>query len=289
MTTKVPNFAHASLAVIGAYVTLTGVEFLGGSPYLFLPLALGIGGLVGLIQYLIVFRPLLRRKVNIVGLMVATLALEFILISIMNIYADFLSREFKIRSRKFLLAIYDFEIAGIPGLLIISFILVALTATILYLFLTKTKFGIAIRASIEDSSLASVVGVNVNKVYAVSWLVAGALGALSGGLLPLKLQVFPEIGSTLIVSIFAASIVGGLTNIYGAVLGGFLIGFAELFISNILASQFGAWVIALKPLIPLVAIAITLLFAPKGLLGVDWRNALRRFREKTKGAFRRLS
>ena len=289
MTTKVPNFAHGSLAAIGAYVTLTGIELVGGSPYLFLPLAVGIGGLVGLVQYLLVFKPLIRRRVNIVGLMVATLALEFIFLSLMNIFADFLSREFKIRSRYFLLAINDFEIAGVPGLLIVSTILVAATATTLYLFLTKTKFGIELRASIEDPSLASVVGVNVNIVYAVSWLIAGMLGALSGALLPLWFPGNTDMGSKLIVSVFAASIIGGLTNIYGAVLGGFLIGFAELLVTNWLAMQFGPWILPYRPLVPLIAIAITLLLAPKGILGVDWRQKLSRLSKKTEEVLGRLS
>lgn len=285
MTTKVPNFAHASLAAVGAYVTLTTVELLGGSPYLFLPIAFIIGGLIGLVQYRIIFKPLIRRGVNIVGLMVATLAMEFIFLSLLNIYADSLSRELKIRSRYFLLAIRDFEFAGMPGLLIVGLILVVATATILYLFLTKTKFGIAIRAAIEDASLASVVGVNINRVYTVSWIIAGALGTLSGALLPLWFAGNPDLGSKLIVSVFAASIIGGLGNVYGAVLGGFLIGFAELLGTNLLANQFGSWIIPYRPLIPLVAIAITLLLAPKGVLGVDWRATATRLRKRVNRLF----
>ena len=271
MTTKVPNFAHASLAAVGAYVTLTTIELLGGSPYLFLPVAFAIGSLIGVLQYRIIFKPLIKRGVNIVGLMIATLAMEFIFLSLINIYADSLSQGLKIRSRYFLLAIRDFEFAGMPGLLIVGLILVVATATALYLFLTKTKFGIAVRAAIEDPALASVVGVNVNRVYTVSWLIAGALGALSGALLPLWFAGNPDMGSKLIVSVFAASIIGGLGNVYGAVLGGFLIGFAELLVTNLLATQVGTWVIPYRPLIPLVAIVITLLLAPKGILGVDWR------------------
>ena len=242
-----------------------------------------------MLQYLLVFKPLIRRGVNIVGLMVATLALEFIFLSLMNIYADFLSREFMVRSRYFYLAITDFEIAGVPGLLIVASILVAVTATTLYLFLTKTKFGIAIRASIEDPSLASVVGVNVNFVYAASWLIAGVLGALSGALLPLWFPGNADMGSKLIVSVFAASIIGGLRNIYGAVIGGFIIGFAELLGTNWLATQFGPWIIPYRPLIPLVAIAVTLLLAPKGLFGVDWRGKLSKLVKKTNRLFQSRS
>ncbi len=289
MTTNVPNFAHGSFAALGAYLTLTAVELWGGNPYQFLPFVLVIGGLAALVQYLLVFRPLIRKGVTIVGLMIATLAIEFILLSLLNIYADYLSTTFKVRSRYFLLAIYDFQIAGNTGLLFVAPILVVVTATMLYLFLTKTKFGVAMRAAIEDPDLASVVGINVNLVYAVSWFISGGLGCLAGALLPLWFPGNTDMGSKIIVSVFAASIVGGLKSIYGALVGGFLIGFAEILGTNWLASQLGPWIIPYRPLIPLITIAITLLLAPQGLLGIDWRDLASKIRKKTYKILRLLS
>jgi len=281
LTTKVPNFAHGTFAAVGAYVTLTAVNLWGGNPYHFLFLALIIGGIIALAQYLIVFRPLIRRGATVVGLMIATLAIEFILLAAMNIYADYLSRQFKIKSRYFFLAIHDFDIAGNKGLLVVAPTLVAVMVALLYLALTRTKFGVAMRAAIEDPSLASVVGINVNMVYAVSWFIAGGLGSLSGALLPLWFPGNPDMGSKVIVSVFAASIVGGLGSVYGAVLGGFLIGLAELLGTRELAIELGAWVIPYRPLIPLIAIAVTLLLASEGLIGVNWRGV-------TKGIWNRI-
>lgn len=282
LTTKVPNFAHGAFAAVGAYVTLTAARLWEGNPYHFLPLAAVLGGIIALAQYLIVFRPLIRRGATVIVLMIATLAIEFIMLAVINIYADSISKQFKIRSRYFLLAGEDFDIAGNKGLLVVSPTLVAVTVTLLYLVLTRTKFGIAMRAAIEDPSLASVVGINVNIVYAVSWFIAGALGSLSGALLPLWLPGNPDVGSKIIVSIFAASIVGGLGSIYGAVLGGYLIGLAELLGTSQLASELGSWVHPYRPLIPLIAIAITLLLAPEGLAGVNWRGV-------TKGIWNRIT
>ena len=274
LTTKVPNFAHGTFAAVGAYVTLTAVKLWMGNPYHSLFLALIIGGIIALAQYLIVFRPLIRRGATVVGLMITTLAIEFILLAVMNIYADYLSTQFKIRSRYFLLSYYDIDIAGQRGILVISPTLAAVTVTLLYLALTRTKFGVAMRAAIEDSSLASVVGINVNMVYAVSWFIAGGLAGLSGALLPLWFPGNPDMGSKVIVSVFASSIVGGLGSIYGAVLGGFLIGLTEILGTSFLASWLGAGVIPYRPLIPLIAIAVTLLLAPKGLAGINWRGIL---------------
>jgi len=281
LTTKVPNFAHGTFAALGAYVTLTVVmhPYIQGNAYHYLFLALIIGGMTALAQYVIVFRPLMRRGASIIGLMITTLAIEFILLAVLNIYADYLSRELKWQSRYFLLASYDVDVAGQRGLLIVAPTLAAVTVTLLYLALTRTKFGVAMRAAIEDPSLASVMGINVNLVYAVSWFVAGGLAALSGALLPLWFPGNPDMGGKLIVSTFAASIVGGLTSIYGAALGGFLIGLAEILGTSYLASWLGAWVIPYRPLIPLIAIAVTLLLAPKGLVGVNWRGLVTSMRK----------
>lgn len=281
LTTKVPNFAHASFAAVGAYITLTVVKLWNGNPYSSIFLGLVICGLIALVQYSLVFRPLMRRGATIVGLMITTLAIEFILLAGLNIYADYLTKVFKIRSRYFLFSAYDMKIAGQRGLLVVAPSLVAIAFVLLYLGLTRTRFGVAMRAAIENSSLASVVGINVNLVYAVSWFIAGALGGLSGTLLPLWFPGNPDMGTRLIVSIFAASTVGGVYSIYGAVLGGLLIGLAEILGTSYLASLFGAWIIPYRPLIPLLAIVGTLLVAPTGLAGVNWRALSRRARDLT--------
>jgi branched-chain amino acid transport system permease protein len=284
LTTKVSNFAHSAIASVGAYITLTVVEVWQGNPYHYLFVAVLVGSVLALTQYLLVFRPLIRRGASNVVLMVATLAMELVLLSVLNIYADYLTKTFKIRSRYFFLASSDITLIGQRGLLIIAPSLTVIIATLLHLLLTRTKFGIAMRAAIEDPSLASVVGINVDLVYAVSWVVAGGLGGLSGALLPLYTPGYPEMSAIIIVSVFAASIVGGLISIYGAVLGGLLMGLSEILGTSYLASFLGSWVIPYRPLIPLIAIVITLLLAPNGIMGVKGlktESLWRRIRRKT--------
>jgi branched-chain amino acid transport system permease protein len=77
------------------------------------------------------------------------------------------------------------------------------------------------------------------------------------------------------VSIFAASIVGGLSSIYGAMAGGLVIGLAEILGTAELASILGSWVIPYRPAIPLAAMSVTLLFAPQGLTGLKWISMVR--------------
>ena len=280
LTTKVSNFAHGAFAAIGAYLSLTVVNFFEGHIYQYLFLALIVGGLVGISQYILVFKPLIRRGASNVVLMVATIGIELVLLAILNIYADYLSKVHKIYSRFFLLKELDITIAGESGLLVVAPALTIITATVLYIVLTKTKFGIAMRAAIEDPSLASVMGINVDRVYTISWFIAGGLGTLSGALLPLWTPGFPEMSARLIVGVFAASIIGGLYSIYGAILGGYLVGLSEVLGTSFLVSIVGAEVIPYRSLIPLIAIIVTLLLAPKGIMGINWENIISSIRNR---------
>jgi len=278
LTTKVPNFAHGTFAAVGGYVTLTVVNLWKGNPYHYLWLAFLTVGLVALTQYLLVLRPLMNRGASIVTLMIATLAIEFILLAGLNIYADYLSKMFKIKSRYFVLRAADIEIAGGRGLLFIAPIIASIIVLSLYILLTKTKFGIAMRAAIEDPYLASAMGINVNMVYSISWFIAGGLAGISGALLPLHSLCNPDAGAIWIVSTFASSVIGGLLNLYGAVLGGCIIGFAEVLGTGFIGSWLGSWAISYRPLIPLIAISITLLLAPQGITSINWRNVAKRIR-----------
>ena len=276
MTTKVPNFAHGDFAVVSIYVSLILAEILGLNPYLGILPGFLVGGLAALILYLLILKPLLDRGASYVILMIATIAYDMILISAINILADYLTGVYKVVTRLFILKSYDFQIFDQPGIVLIAPLIAMAMVISLYLFLNKTKFGIAMRAAIENPSLAGVVGINVNLTYAVSWFISGGLAGVSGTLMPLWLMCNPDLGMRLIVSIFAASIVGGLTNIYGAFIGGLLIGFAEVLGTGYLSIIVGSWIIPYRPIIPLVMMSLTLLFAPKGLTGIAWREIFKR-------------
>ena len=276
MTTKVPNFAHGDFAGLTTYISLVVVEVLGLNPYIGIVPGFLVGGLTALILYLFVLKPLLDRGATYVILMIATIAFDMILFSAINILADYLSNVYKLVTKLFILRSYDFKLFGQPGVFLIAPLMAFLMVALLHLFLNKTKFGIAMKAAIENPSLAGVVGINVNLTYAVSWFIAGGLAGIAGALIPLWLMCNPDIGMRLIVSVFAASIVGGLTNIYGAFVGGLLIGLAEVLGTRYLSSIIGSWIIPYRPVIPLAIMSLTLLFAPRGLTGVSWRRLFKR-------------
>lgn len=284
ITTKVSNFAHGSLASIGVYLALTTSSVWRSSPYYCLPLAFGLGGLTSLILYFLILRPLMRRGASSVYLMVATLAFDLILLAFLNIYADYLTSVHKIGSRAFILRAVDFKVADQPGIFLVAPTLVLTIVSLLYIILTRTKFGIAMRAVVENPQLAGVMGVNINLVFAISWFLSGGLAAIAGVLLPLWFMVGPDTGTSVLLSIFAASIVGGFSNIYGAALGGYLVGLSEILITNFLAQNVGSWTISYRPAIPLLAIVATLMIAPTGIAGVSWASSIRRMKVRLFGS-----
>jgi len=275
LTTRVPNFAHASFATIGMYIALIATKVWDTSPYIAIPIAFVISGIVAVALYTFILKPLIRKGASQAIQMVATLAFDLIMIAMLNITADYIVKTYQVTSREFSLRSYDAEFMGLPLIVFVAPIAIAILAITLHLMLRKTKFGIAMRAATANSDLAGIVGINVKLVYGVSWLLGGGIAGIAGALMSLWFQGDPNLGPQLIPSIFAASIAGGFLSIYGAIAGGLLLGFTEVLGTRFLAGEFGAWLIAYRPLIPLVFIVATLLLAPRGLAGINW-SKLRR-------------
>jgi branched-chain amino acid transport system permease protein len=130
----------------------------------------------------------------------------------------------------------------------------------LHFFLGRTRLGKAMRAVSDDPALASTSGIDVQSVIRWTWIIGGALAAVAGVLFGLTVQVLPDMGATLILSMFAAAILGGVGSIYGAVLGGLLIGLAQ--------STSVAWIgPAYKPGVAFALMLLALMLFPRGLLG----------------------
>ena len=279
LTTKVPNFAHGSLATIGSYTLLTFTSVLKLNAYLSIPFAFLISGGSSAAFYLLALRPLINRGAGLLHQMIATIAFELVLIASLNIYADLITRTFRVQSRDVLLRRFDVQIEGLgPGVFLASMIFVAVTLAVLVLLLHRTRFGVAMRAAIENPMLAGTLGVNVKLVYLFSWFLAGGLAGVSGVLLGLHYQQDPAFGSRMLVSIFASSILGGLSSIYGAVLGGYTIGLVEVLGIFQLSRVVGGWILPYRIIFPLLIMAVTLLVFPKGLSGLQLSGIISRLR-----------
>src|SRR5438132_6619021 len=178
LTTKVPNFAYGSFVTIGIYTALSFYSLYGISPYGALPVAFLVGCLSSVAMYLGILRTLARRGSSLVALMIATLAVDIAFVGIFGIYSDYLTSLYGIFPSKYFIALSatpgtDFALFGLPGLLYVAPSSLAAIGLALYLLLSHTRFGIAMRASVENPSLARVLGIDVERSYVFAWFLAG--------------------------------------------------------------------------------------------------------------------
>jgi branched-chain amino acid transport system permease protein len=277
MTSRVPNFAHGSFITLGAYVAYLGFRLQKQSPYAIAPLSFVIGGACGLMMYLLLLRPLIKRGANTITCMVATIAVGVAFTGFFGALADYIAEAYKFPdARYFLLAQADFSAIGLRGIAIIAPVVLIASTFLLYLFLSKTRFGISIRASVQNPSLAQLIGVNTTLVYSVAWFLAGGFGALAGNLFILRLPGSPTIGTDFTIAFFAASLLGSLSSIYGAILGGMIVGVGEILGSTYISQVVGIWFSTYSPAIPMVIMVIGLVFVPEGLASLNWKFFRRR-------------
>lgn len=283
LTAKVPNFAHGANAAIGIYATFTMVRILELNPYWAILLAFPICGLTSALIYKGVIQALKRRGAGLISLSIATIAAQMLIYASVNIYADYMRGLAGAYARVFLFRNEDFELMGLPGVLVVSTVLAVTIITALHVMLTRTKFGIATRATVENDDLASTLGIDTELVSLASWFLTGGLAGVAGTLLPLWFQSTPYTGALILMSVFSASVVGGMSSIYGAMVGGYVMGLTEVLGTSFLADRFGSWVLPYRPLIPLIAMFIILLRVPEGFAGIAEQIDLSQIRESVFG------
>jgi branched-chain amino acid transport system permease protein len=273
ITTGVPNFAQGSMAIFGSFVSLSLWLLFNIHPYYSLPVSFILGGGLGIAIYTLVLKPMIRKEAMVVTLMIATLAVDLILLGVLGAYSDTLAGITSKGTKKFIFTPMDFKLAGLDAILVVSSAVILLILFALFLLLYKTKFGIALRASMENPALAEIMGVNVEYTRLFSWFLSGSLAAVAGSLLPFRQEIVPATGAIIIVSIFAASIVGGLGSIYGALIGGYIIGMSESLITFYLSKPLGPSILLYSKVVSLIVLIIALIVSPKGIAGLDiWRK-----------------
>ena len=265
LISRIPNFAQSTFAVVGVYCTFSMVRILEFNPYIAMPLGILFGAFLALVVYLGIVNPLTKYGAGPILLTISLLALQQIFLAGVNIYADYVRTVLGIYSRGFMLRVNDFRVGEFPGVLIISTVTIIVVIVGMHFLLTRTQFGIAMRATVENPPLASVLGINIKRVATISWVITGGLAGLAGTFLPLWFSSGPGSGGMLATSVFASSVVGGLSSIYGAILGGYLISLLEVWGSYLLMKTFGLWIGAYRLLIPLTLMSIVLMYEPGGL------------------------
>jgi len=281
--TRVPNFAVATFGTIGIYISFTCIKILGIGLYPSLIFCFLGGGAVGVIIYWLLIKPLRRRGATREEMMIATLGLDIFLIALLNIYADFLTRNFKIMARDFTLEVYDFKAGGVDGVFIASTSIFFLIFISLHLIFSKTNIGIAMKAVGENPSLAECEGIDTEKLYVITWFLVGALPAIGGGFFPVYWIANPTISYFIIVTVFSGCVLGGFATIYDAVLGGYVVTLAQTILVSYLSDLVGLWILSYSFLVPLLIMIITIFLFPHGIYGLPWNRMINKIRSVVSG------
>jgi branched-subunit amino acid ABC-type transport system permease component len=219
---KFPNFAHAEFITLGAFIGQLIADQLG----LGLPLggvvAFLTSGAISLLCYRGIFQPLAKRGATIIHLMVASIALGFILRH--SIGAIWTWQPLYFTSTWSAFDIGPLRITGLWLWLIATAITLSI---IMHLMLIYTKIGKAIRASSSNPDLALASGIDVDRVIWLTWFIGAGLAALAGIFRGADTQIWPMTGWDIILPIFATAILGGIGNFYGMIVAAFIIGLAE--------------------------------------------------------------
>lgn len=268
------NFSYAELLAIGAYVSLVFDKLfpallpvldtafapltLNGALVLAMLIAMGLTALSAVALDWLVFKRI-RAKADPLSMVFASfgvaLVIRNIIVLIFGHHAQLYSQEI---SRATLLSSDPLVLVKPDQVFVLGLALSLML--LLHLVLTRTTFGFALRALAENPSLAQVSGVRISAMVAAVWIISGSLSAAAGTLYALTNQLTPMIGHVFLLPIFAATIVGGIGSVYGAVLGGFIVGIGSGLALMILPPGYG-------PAMPFLIIVAVLLVRPAGLFG----------------------
>jgi branched-chain amino acid transport system permease protein len=255
--TKFFNLAHGIMSAIGGYAVFYFAKTLGLDIYVSIILGITLTGLVGCSLEKFIYLPLRRRKASNMVLLVASLGAMTVLQAVITI---FFSSQFKTLSQN----IGTQKLITILGGVITQTQLVILLSTALVMagfvtLLYKTQFGKAVRAISDDEKVARIIGINTNKIIGYVFFIGSAIAGLAGILVGFDVGIDPKMGSSLLFKGVIASIVGGVGNIYGGILGAFLLGFVE---------NFGIWKISgeWKDAIAFALLITFLIFRPRGIM-----------------------
>ena len=282
------NFAHSEIFAIGAFcgveslIALNGLGVLakasamGSFLYLGLALVIGMaasGGMAVLVER-VAYRPL-RSSPTLIAL-ISAIGVSFALQDIIRLVESMTSGQFyrviptfgnfdeRITLFRIGSKIIDIQVKSVVVILAAVVMLVALNYLV-----GSTKVGKAIRAVSQDKNTAALMGINVNAMISLTFLVGGSLGGAAGVLYALKFtRIDPFVGFRPGIKAFAAAVLGGIGNLTGALLGGMVLGMIESFAGAYLGTYtMGSFGAEYKDMVAFLILILVIVFRPNGLLG----------------------
>ena len=251
------NVAHAELIMLGAFVTFGLWFFLKMNPLLTIVISMAALFFFCILIYRVTIRRIIG-EMQLVSL-ILTFAISIFLWNFAQVAfsSTFRSVDYSMGSMGFLGTYF-------PMNKIVSFIIVSVIIGGLHAFLRFSSTGKAIRAVSQNPEIASISGINIDRIRMFGFGIGGALAGVAGSLIAVQWSIYPLMGQDLILKCFAIVAIGGLGSLPGSFIGGIILGVAESMGTRYLDST-------LANIIAPFLLILTFLFRPQGLFGVEER------------------
>lgn len=254
------NFAHGDMMTVGAYLALAGLAVLALPAWAALLIAMFIVAALGVLIERLAYRPL--RGAPEVAMLITSLAISSLIENGATMTLTAQPRPVRLPAE----LTQRLNMFGL-SFAVMDIIIVVLAITLmigLTLFVRRTTLGIAMRACSENVRVTQLMGIDVNRVIAVAFAISAGLAGAAGVLWSGKFGIVdPFMGFLPGLKAFVAAVIGGIGNIPGAMLGGYLLGFAEVFFVAFMPPEVSGY----RDAFVFVLLLIVLLVRPSGLLG----------------------
>ena len=253
-TSEVPNFGQGEMAMISTFVAYTLLETYGYSHMISFMGSLLFAVLLGIFLEFVFLRR--AKDPNILSLILITLGFEMVLYGVA-------SWKWGADQRDLSFPVSDFDIINLgPAVLsylnIATLVVTLLLMFILFLFFKYTKVGIAMKATQQNATAARINGIRTNRILSITWAMSSVIGAVAGILLAPIATLDPNLMLDPLLKGFASAVLGGMTTLVGAALGGYILGIVE--------NLFGGYVsLEFKSVVAFGLIVLVLCFKPSGL------------------------
>lgn len=251
------NFAHGGFLVIGGYICYFALRA-GGMNIWLASLAAIIGaGISAVVVEKLAYKPIRERTPVTLYMLIASMGMSIV---IENIFVVTVGGRFRALPPVIpTQPVNFFGLATTSAFDLLSLVTAIVFLVALQLFLSRTKWGLAIRAASYNLRTAGLMGVNVNRLIAIVFFVAGLLAGVGGIFLSVRYTLYPQLGM-ITTKAFVAAVIGGLGSLPGAVIGSLILGLAEMLTAGFISSQF-------RDLVVFGLLIVTLIVRPTGLFG----------------------
>ncbi|MEN3297140.1 MAG: branched-chain amino acid transport system permease protein [Burkholderiales bacterium] len=256
---RVVNFAHGELYTLGAYVAFAVVSLFNLNFFYSLLVVAGVGFLFGaIVEYL-----LLRRR-DLASVDEVMLIMIGVMIIMQNAELLIWGGVAKVVPSPFSQNPFIFGSVSVSPIRLFVLAVAVLLLVIFYLLIERSRLGMSMRATFQDKDAAKIVGVNVSRIYTLTFALGSSMAALAGALLSPIFVVNPTMGDLASLKAFAIVILGGLGNLAGAAIGGFALAMIE---------ELGAGYVstAYRDALGFLVILFVIILRPQGLFSAKER------------------